>query len=278
MAQNQLTGLELNVDALDPTRAFYRDVAGLQVLAETDARVDLSAPTADSPLVTLHHRPDARARDLREAGLFHLALRYPSRRALAQVLGRLEQYDYPLAGASDHQVSEALYTTDPAGNGVEFYVDRPRDTWRRGPTDEVVMTTRRLDLEELRRAADTDAPAPKAPEDTDLGHVHLEVTDVERSIDFYRDLLGLEVQATRSGAAFLAWDGYHHHLGINAWQGRSDPHHPDSIGLARLTAGVETTSTEKVTDNRSTRGNDGHFRVTDPDGIVWRIRSHDARQ
>jgi catechol 2,3-dioxygenase len=82
-------------------------------------------------------------------GLYHTAVLYPSRKALAEVLLRLVEHEYPLTGASDHGVSEAIYLDDPDGNGVEIYRDRPREEWPRDATGELVMHTRRLDLRDL---------------------------------------------------------------------------------------------------------------------------------
>jgi len=86
-------------------------------------------------------------------GLYHTAIRYPTRAALADALGRLERAGIPLQGAADHGVSESLYLTDPDQNGVELYCDRPRSEWPRGPGGEIVMYTRPLDLEGLLAAA-----------------------------------------------------------------------------------------------------------------------------
>ena len=80
-------------------------------------------------------------------GLYHFALRYPDRRSLA--LRRLKAHSFPLDGAADHGVSEALYLTDPDGNGLELYYDRPRDEWPRDPSGELQMFTRALNLHEL---------------------------------------------------------------------------------------------------------------------------------
>jgi catechol 2,3-dioxygenase len=82
-------------------------------------------------------------------GLYHLAIRYPTRAALADALQRLTTAGIPLEGASDHGVSEALYLRDPDGNGVELYWDRPREAWPRTPDGRLAMFTRRLDLEGL---------------------------------------------------------------------------------------------------------------------------------
>lgn len=87
----------------------------------------------------------------RSTGLYHLAILYPTRAALADALHRLSDASYPLDGAADHGVSEALYLRDPDGNGVELYWDRPQDTWPRTPEGEIAMFTRPLDLQGLLR-------------------------------------------------------------------------------------------------------------------------------
>lgn len=82
-------------------------------------------------------------------GLFHTAILYPTRKDLAEILQRLREADYPLTGAADHGVSEALYLDDPDGNGVELYWDRPRADWPQEPDGSIRMYTRRLDLQDL---------------------------------------------------------------------------------------------------------------------------------
>jgi catechol 2,3-dioxygenase len=82
-------------------------------------------------------------------GLYHVAILYPSRAELADALRRLAAADYPLTGAADHGVSEALYLDDPDGNGVELYWDRPQEDWPRGATGGIQMYTRPLDLNAL---------------------------------------------------------------------------------------------------------------------------------
>jgi catechol 2,3-dioxygenase len=86
-------------------------------------------------------------------GLYHIAIRYPTRAALADALRRLDAARIPLEGAADHGVSEALYLRDPDGNGLELYRDRPPESWPRTPDGRVAMGTGRLDVEGLRREA-----------------------------------------------------------------------------------------------------------------------------
>lgn len=199
-------------------------MVGLAVERERDgSRAVLSA--GETPVVVLDEDSDAPERGRREAGLFHLAVRVPDRGALGDVLARARtrasDTGATLSGASDHLVSEALYFRDPEGNGVEVYRDRPREEWPWTDDRRVSMDTLPLDLGAL---ADDAAGDEVAPAGTDLGHVHLEVTNVPRSRDFYVDALGMRVRDEGyPGAAFVAAGEYHHHVGLNSWNTRSAP-------------------------------------------------------
>ncbi|ADE02764.1 VOC family protein [Haloferax volcanii] len=219
-----LDRVALRVGSLDRVVPFYRDVVGLAVERERDgSRAVLSA--GETPVVVLDEDSDAPERGRREAGLFHLAVRVPDRGALGDVLARARtrasDTGATLSGASDHLVSEALYFRDPEGNGVEVYRDRPREEWPWTDDRRVSMDTLPLDLGAL---ADDAAGDEVAPAGTDLGHVHLEVTNVPRSRDFYVDALGMRVRDEGyPGAAFVAAGEYHHHVGLNSWNTRSAP-------------------------------------------------------
>jgi catechol 2,3-dioxygenase len=97
-------------------------------------------------------------------GLYHTAILYPTRRALANALRRVLEAGISLDGASDHGVSEALYLRDPDENGVELYWDRPQEAWPRTPQGELAMFTRRLDLNGLLQEVEPGTPAPKVGE------------------------------------------------------------------------------------------------------------------
>jgi catechol 2,3-dioxygenase len=273
MPYHRLQKVTLRVPKLEPARQFYHDVVGLELLSEADNESMLG--TGEEPLVTLVESPQARARD-NEAGLFHVAILFPDRQSLADALNRLRDADHTLTGAADHAVSEALYTDDPAGNGVELYCDRPESSWARDESGEVYMTTERLDVADLQRQASTATPSV-APHQTRLGHVHLEVTDLERTLPFYRDVLGMDLQTTNPGAKFVSWNGYHHHVAFNTWKHRRGPHDPETLGLTSVTAAL---SKETIADIHTRAGNrdlvvetdDEHLELTDPDGITWHLR------
>ncbi|MFP4591027.1 MAG: VOC family protein [Halobacteriales archaeon] len=216
-AATSMGPVELAVRDADDVLSFYLDVVGLTVLERASYRVDLGA--GDRVLVRLHEDGTKAPRPASAAGLFHLALRVPDRSHLARAARRLRGAGR-LRGASDHLVSEALYSRDPDGNGVEIYHDRPRENWRRSADGGVRLPTWPLDVEALEAAASD--PAGALPAGTRVGHVHLEVTDLQAAEAFYVDSLGFEVAYRAPRALFAAAGGYHHHLGLNTWNGRTE--------------------------------------------------------
>lgn len=225
--------VRLTVGDLDRARDFYRDAIGLSELAASDGIVRMGTrDPADGALVELVGDPDAPPRPRGTSGLFHLAILVPSRPDLARALQRVAEAGWRLSGASDHLVSEALYTSDPEGNGIELYRDRSRDEW---PVRDGVlqMDTLPLDLDgvlgELRRE-DANAGMPPG---TRIGHVHLNIGDLAAAEAFYSGALGFDVTVRGyPGALFVSAGGYHHHLGLNTWAGEGAPPPPSgSRGL-----------------------------------------------
>lgn len=225
--------VRLQVSDLDRALAFYRDLLGFQQIGENGAKATLSATGKPPYHIVLAAWPGARAKPPGTTGLYHVAIRYPSHQALARAFERLVRHRWPFQGFADHWVSEALYLADPDGNGLELYVDRARQEWS-WQGGQVAMATEPLDVESLLAQATAD-PEPWAgihPE-TDIGHVHLQVSDLARAEAFYQGLLGLEVtQRGYPGALFLSAGGYHHHVGVNVWAGVGAPPPPrDAAGL-----------------------------------------------
>jgi catechol 2,3-dioxygenase len=255
----------LRVTDLDRMVAFYEDVIGLETLDRSDDRAALGV---DDPLLILLAAPDRPARGPDETGLFHTAFRVPSRAALGDALGRIEA-GWRLDGASDHRVSEALYLSDPEDNGVEVYRDRPRNDWPVGDDGRVGMDTLPLALDPLRDAATGTA---RAPPGTDVGHVHLEVSDLDAARSFYVDALGLRVRQAMPSALFLAFGEYHHHVGCNVWNGRSKP--AEGRGLAWVELVVEDAGAirSRLEPAAVTERADG-IEVADPDGLSIRLRT-----
>jgi catechol 2,3-dioxygenase len=179
-------------------------------------------------ILSLRALPGGHPRPSRTAGLYHFALLVPDEVELGSFLQHCLDQHIPIDGASDHLVSQALYLSDPEGNGIEVYADRPRKTWQ-FRDGQLVMDTIRLNVPALlRKAQSFDGFSPGLR----LGHMHLNVGNLERSMAFYQTL-GMELMVGLAGHAdFLSWDGYHHHLGVNLWAGRNvRPVEPGTFGI-----------------------------------------------
>src|SRR5215217_1591462 len=204
-AKLRLGPVALTVSDLDRSVGFYQDALGLQMARHDGAVAALGAGAED--LVVLHEQPGAR-RAGRHAGLYHYALLYPDRTELARALARLAATRTPIDGAADHGVSEAIYLSDPDGNGIELYADRPRAAWPPPSAGERIgMFTRALDVHGLLGTVMDTALPRHAGAGLRMGHVHLHVGDLEAARPFYVGVLGFEQMTTYPGALFLAAGG-----------------------------------------------------------------------
>ena len=218
--------VELSVSDLDRSLAYWQEAVGLRVLSREDGTAEVGA---DTPLVRFVEEPGARPAQ-GFTGLFHVALLVPDRASLGRFLAHTVREQIPLTGLSDHVVSEAIYLRDPDYHGIEVYADRPREQWEGQVSNR--MTTIPLDTDSLLAEAG-DAGFDGLPDGTTVGHVHLCVRDVDETVGFYRDRLGMAVTAQAGHqAAFLSAGGYHHHLGGNTWETRGAEPAPE--GTARL--------------------------------------------
>lgn len=263
--------VRLTVADLQRVRDFYRDAIGLSELEPRDGIVRLG--TNGQALIELAGDPDAPPRPRGTSGLFHLAILVPSRADLARALQRVAEAGRRLSGASDHLVSEALYLSDPEGNGIELYRDRPREEW---PIRDGVlqMDTLPLDLDgvlgELRRE---DAGAGM-PGGTRIGHVHLNVGDLNAAEAFYSGALGFDVMVRGyPGALFVSAGGYHHHIGLNTWAGEGVPAPPPGTrGLREFEIVLLSADQLAAEEDRLREAgfepvqDDDLVRVTDPSG------------
>lgn len=229
----------LTVTDLDRSVGFYQDAIGLRQHSRDGGVAALGAGGED--LLVLHEEPGARPAG-RHAGLYHVALLYPSREELARTAQRLAVTRTPITGASDHGISEAIYLDDPDGNGLELAADRPRATW--GDLGDVrTIAPRPLDMDGLLGLVEGQEPVRHAASDLTVGHLHLHVGDIDRGLGFYRDVIGFEPQLVIEPAAFVSAGGYHHHLGFNTWRGVGVPPVPDdAVGLRHWTIVIDTES------------------------------------
>lgn len=204
---------------------YYRSVVGLEELSRDGETITLGA--AGRPLLVLEQDSAAKPDDPRAAGLFHTAFLLPDRASLGRWIGHAMETKLRVEGASDHIVSEALYLTDPEGNGIEIYADRAPQSWR-WQDGNVVMATERMDVQSVIDAAGGDMAWRGAPTNTVIGHVHLRVGRPEEAERWWGKEFGFDTAAWYGDAAvFLSSGGYHHHIGANKWHspgaGRRDP-------------------------------------------------------
>jgi catechol 2,3-dioxygenase len=243
-AATTMGAVELTVADLDRSLGYYGGEVGLELLRRDDGRASLGAGGAEL-LLGLVEEPGARPAG-RHTGLYHFALRVPERTDLARWLAHAARDRVPLLGMSDHFVSEAIYLTDPDGHGIEIYHDRPPEVWQGKVGSR--MTTDPLDIASLLGELDDPAlePFEGLPAGTEMGHVHLQVADLQDAVGFYRDVLGFELTAELFGsAAFLAAGGYHHHVGANTWHSRGAPPAPEGTAALRHATIVLPSSEER---------------------------------
>lgn len=152
-AQTRIGHVHLKVSNLERSLQFYRDLLGFEVMQYYgDSAVFLSAGDYHHHIgLNTWHSKNAGPAPVNTAGLYHTAILYPTRKDLAVILKRLMEANYPLTGASDHGVSEAIYLNDPDRNGVELYWDKPKEQWPIDEEGNLMMVTERLDVEGLLR-------------------------------------------------------------------------------------------------------------------------------
>jgi catechol 2,3-dioxygenase len=236
-ADTAIGQVQLTVSNLDRSLPFYEQLLGLSGAEQPDGSVLLGGAARLPPLLSLVGDSSAPPRDPRQTGLFHFAILVPTRRDLAVALMRLAQGGWQLDGASDHLVSEALYLSDPDGNGIEIYRDRERDEWPHDAAGRLQMATLPLDLDgllaELQDAPFEPSADARMAEGTRIGHVHLQVAELDQIERFYSGVLGFDVMVRGyPGALFVAAGGYHHHVGLNTWNSRGGaPPPPGAVGL-----------------------------------------------
>lgn len=264
----------LAVRDLDLVSRFYRRTVGLELLGADGAVRVLGA--GGSPLLTLVGDPALAPLARNEAGLFHTAFLLPSRADLGRWLAFAGRTGIRLQGASDHKVSEAVYLSDPEGNGIEIYADRPPSGWTDASGD-IVMSTDPLDVDGLlAEAAGSDWAG--APAGTIVGHVHLQVGDTAAAERFYAELLGFDIAKRYPGASFFGSGGYHHQLAGNVWNSRgADSRRPGRVGLESLDIVVRDARRLAALAERAaaagveTIAGEGEVRLADPWGTRVRL-------
>lgn len=247
----QIGYVSLNVANLENQIAFYQQALGFQLHWQDGNKAGLGAPFGDlttggRDLLRLVEQPGFK-RYRGVTGLYHFAVLFPDRRELARALARLIVLKYPNY-PTDHIMTKTTYLDDLEGNGIELYTESPEDgTWT---MKNGVFETRRADgtwsdgrepldvdalLSHLKEDDRIDLPVPR---ETRLGHIHLHVRDIDEAVDFYHGVIGFDVMGVAKAfrAAFVSAGGYHHHIGLNTWQGEGAPPPPaDALGLQHFT-------------------------------------------
>lgn len=265
----------LKVMDLTKMKQFYKQIIGFEVISEDQWSVKLGV--GGKTLLKLEGVEGIMPKQNRYAGLYHFAILLPAREDLGKILVHLHQNGIQL-GSSDHLVSEALYLSDPEGNGIEIYRDREPEEWN-WSNDEVSMAVDPIDAKGLMEAAQKSGERWSGlPSATVMGHIHLHVSDLNEARNFYVDGLGFKVVASMGGQAlFLADQKYHHHIGVNVWNGKDIPALPEkTAGLHYYTLILENEKRKKLAGNLRAAGikiaelND-YWEVKDPSGNSIRL-------
>ena len=243
-ADTYMGPVTLRVADLDAMTAYYRDGVGLQVLEQAGPLVTLGRGM--TPVVILEHSPELKHASPRDAGLFHTAILFETEEALAAAVYSVAQkHPNTFTGSSDHLVSKAFYFTDPEGNGVELYWDRDRSSWS-WVHGSIEMGTLYLDPNAfLQEHLTENAVAEPLIGAAQVGHVHLQVGDVDSAREFYVNRLGFASTASFGDSAlFVSAGGYHHHMAMNTWNSRGAGPRQLALGLARVD--IEVPSSDDI--------------------------------
>lgn len=214
-----VTNVEVKVRDLQRSLKYYQEVIGFKVLKEEANKATLTAD-GQTALLTIVQPKTVDEKTGLTTGLFHFALLLPTRRDLANIITHFRQTGVYF-GASDHDVSEALYLRDPDENGIEIYIDRPESEWT-WQFDQVHMVTEPLNIPNI--LVEATGEWNGLPTDTVMGHIHLSVSSLSAAEEFYTKGLGFDVVTRYGGQAlFISTGRYHHHIGLNTWYSEGAP-------------------------------------------------------
>jgi catechol 2,3-dioxygenase len=236
--------ISLTVANLDNQIAFYQQVMGFKLHWREENRAGFGGGGAD--LLRLTEEPNVK-KYRGVTGLYHVAYLFPNRRELAIAMARLFALKYPNS-PTDHIMTKTTYLDDLEGNGIELYCESPEDGWMGNENGKYIARRADGSLSNGREPLDVDALFSHLKEDekldvsippeTRVGHVHLHVRNVEEAVDFYHGLIGFDIMGVAKAfqMGFVSAGGYHHHLGLNTWQGEGAPPPPsDAVGLRYFT-------------------------------------------
>lgn len=227
---------------------YYKSVVGLEEVSRRPGVIVLGAQ--GNGFLEIEEAKSLREDDPRSAGLFHTAFLLPGRADLARWTQHAIDNRVSIDGASDHLVSEAIYLTDPEGNGIEIYADRDRSAWN-WDGKSVRMATEALNFQNLMATHKPNSGDWKgAPEGTIIGHVHLRVGNAQEAESWWNESMNFDTVATYGpSAVFLSTGGYHHHIGANVWHSRNaGKRDMDRTGLGWVELNAKSGLSKTVTD------------------------------
>ncbi|MEA0553720.1 VOC family protein [Lysinibacillus irui] len=266
-----VTNVELKVSDLQRSLTYYQDVIGFKVLHQESHKATLTAD-GRTALLTIVQPETVEEKQRMTTGLYHFALLLPTRRDLANIITHFHEKGVYL-GASDHAVSEALYLNDPDHNGIEVYVDRPESEWT-WYVDQVHMVTEPLNIQSILEEGNGNWSG--LPEGTVMGHIHLSVSNLAETEQFYTNGLGYDI-VSRYGtqALFISTGRYHHHIGLNTWHSENAPKLGENqVGLKTFSLRLDNEEqASSMKANLRAMGApvidiDGGFQTEDPSGNV----------
>lgn len=270
--------LQLKVKDLNRSIEFYNTILGFTLL-EQEGQTAYLTHDGKTSMLSLVEQTDAISHQ-GYTGLYHIAFLLPTRKDLGNIIQHFIAQNVRV-GAGDHDVSEALYINDPDGNGIEIYWDRPKEQWQWDGHQQVYMTTEQLNVQSI--LAEADGTWNGLPLGTVIGHVHLSVSDLAKTEQFYTNVLDYEIVTRYGGQALFASTGkYHHHFGFNTWQSAGRPARPDNAtGLVHFTVVLKDADYAQtvrdalqaagadisLVDNAPKYGGEQLFSTIDPNGI-----------
>ncbi|WP_179107266.1 VOC family protein [Sediminibacillus massiliensis] len=260
--------IELIVRDLERSLDFYLQILGFALMEKSDGKAILGA--GGRKLVELTEYRSAPQPTRGMTGIYHFAILVPGREHLSAFLEHMLQVKYPLTGASDHLFSEAVYLQDPDGIGIEVYADRSSKSWYDSQGN-IKVATNPLDVEDL--LTHGDHAWSGFPEGTIIGHLHFHVSDIPAARHFYVEKLGLDSTIEfGEQVLFVSGEGYHHHIGLNTWQG-TGAKVPDHVvvGLKKASVQVSNTDLRNLIDKKILDA--GTLEVIDPFGIHYQFSS-----
>lgn len=213
--QTNLASVALKVRDLDKMIDFYRHVIGFHLINEENDMAIMGIGSKKQKLLGLIREPEGKEGSNTLTGLYHVAFVFPTREEFALFIKHLMLLDYPIEGQSDHGYSECVYVNDPEGNRINFGWDRPKKEW---PLEDgkISGVTKELNIQSL--LSRVEGEYQEVSDDTKIGHVHLSVTNLDESFDFYQNVLGFDSKNNDSvRTKFLSSNTYHHQIALNEW-------------------------------------------------------------